>query len=84
MKNLLLKNHFQSVSYLLFIDALPEESARLLKAIDIEGESQREYAERVGIKYSTLKSQVKKGRGELRNAFEKCCKLSLDSSGGAD
>ena len=46
------------------MDALPEESVRLLKAIDIEGESQKEYAERVGIKYSTLKSQVKiKGRG---------------------
>ena len=55
-----------------------------MKAIDIEGESQKEYAVRVGIKYLTLKSQVKKGRGELRNAFEKCCNLSLDSSGGTD
>ena len=63
-----------------FIDALSEKSTRLLKAIDIEGESQKEYDERVEIKYWTLKSQVKKRRSELRNAFYKGCNLTLYSS----
>jgi len=41
-----------------FIQALPKKSADLLLAIDIEGQSQKDYAEKAGISDSTLKSQV--------------------------
>lgn len=64
-----------------FIQALPEESAGLLTAIDLEGQSQKAYAEELGISYSTLKSRVQKSRSQLRSLFEKCCHLTLDSSG---
>ncbi|WP_027855927.1 RNA polymerase sigma factor SigZ [Marinobacterium jannaschii] len=64
-----------------FIDALPPETAQLLKAIDIEGRSQKLYAAELGISYSTLKSRVQRGRAQLRALFEDCCHLEFDRQG---
>jgi RNA polymerase sigma-70 factor (ECF subfamily) len=64
-----------------FIRALPKKSADLLLAIDIEGQSQKDYAEKAGISYSTIKSQVQRGRAKLRALFDDCCSLTLDKHG---
>ena len=64
-----------------FIRALPKKAADLLLAIDIEGQSQKDYAEKAGISYSTLKSQVQRARAKLRTLFDDCCSLTLDRHG---
>ena len=64
-----------------FIAALPEGQASLLTAIEINGQSQKEYAETHGISYSTLKSRVQKARAELRKVFETCCQFTFDQQG---
>jgi len=64
-----------------FLDALPEDSARLLRVIDLEGKSQKEHAKDLGISYSTLKSRVQKGRVQLRKLFDECCHFELDRFG---
>lgn len=64
-----------------FIQALDERDAALLTAIDINGESQRQYAESLGISYSTLKSRVQKARTQLRSLFDNCCQMELDTQG---
>ena len=64
-----------------FLKVLPEELADLLRSIDLEGKSQKAYAQEMGISYSTLKSRVQKGRSELRGLFEGCCHYSLDKQG---
>ena len=64
-----------------FIQALNNDQAELLTAIDINGESQKTAAERLGLSYSTLKSRVQKARQNLRNLFENCCQLSFDKHG---
>ncbi|MEM7136098.1 MAG: RNA polymerase sigma factor SigZ [Myxococcota bacterium] len=64
-----------------FISALPEENANLLRAIDLQGHSQRAYAKELGVNYSTLKSRVQKAREELRGIVKNCCHLSLDGRG---
>lgn len=64
-----------------FIQALPADDAQMLTAIDIEGLSQKQFAEKMGMKYSTLKSRVQKSRGKLKTLFQECCELSLDSTG---
>lgn len=64
-----------------FISALPAGTAEMLRAIDLEGKSQKAYAEELGISYSTLKSRVQKSRTQLRELFGKCCDFSLDASG---
>lgn len=64
-----------------FIAALPNDTAQLLTAIDLEGRSQKDYATDRGLSYSTLKSRVRSARAALRTDFEKCCDLTLDSRG---
>ena len=64
-----------------FINALPEDSSALLTAIDLHGQSQKQYAAEHGISYSTLKSRVQKSRERLRGLYEECCHLSLDKQG---
>ena len=50
-----------------FLLALPAEVSDLLRAVELQGMSQQEYAERLGTNYSTLKSRVRAGRKQLRN-----------------
>lgn len=64
-----------------FIKGLPDNEAELLTAIELEGVSQKEYAALKGIKYSTLKSRVKKSRQNLYQLFNQCCVLSINSKG---
>jgi len=64
-----------------FVRTLPQKTADLLLAVDIEGRSQKEYAAELGVSYSTLKSRVQRGRLKLREAFEQCCHLELDRQG---
>ncbi len=64
-----------------FIKSLPSDSADLLTAIDINGQSQKEYAAQNYISYSTLKSRVQKARQELRRQYEDCCSFSFDTFG---
>ena len=64
-----------------FIKALPDNMAELMSAIEIEGKSQKIYAEELGVSYSTLKSRVQKARKELRLLFDECCHYRLDQFG---
>jgi RNA polymerase sigma-70 factor (ECF subfamily) len=64
-----------------FINALPEEHASLLTAIDINNQSQKQYAEQLGVSYSTLKSRVQKSRGLLKQVFDDCCYFKIDKFG---
>ncbi|CAM2772896.1 RNA polymerase sigma factor SigZ [Vibrio tubiashii] len=64
-----------------FVNALPAEQSQLLEAVELNGESQKQIAEKVGVSYSTLKSRVQKGRVELKKLFEACCTFQLDKHG---
>ena len=64
-----------------FLNTLSSESSELLTKIDLDGESQKAYAEKMGITYSTLKSRVQKSRAELRRLFDDCCHFSLNQRG---
>jgi len=64
-----------------FINSLPEEHASLLTAIDLNNQSQKQYAEQLGVSYSTLKSRVQKSRGLLKKVFDDCCHFKIDKTG---
>jgi len=66
-----------------FIQELPEKYANLLRSIELNGQSQKEYAKANHISYSTLKSRVQKSRHALKKLFEQCCSIQLDSTGNA-
>lgn len=64
-----------------FIQALPEDSADLLKAVELDGRSQKELAESLGVSYSTVKSRVQRARRDLRRVVHRCCQVSVDGRG---
>lgn len=64
-----------------FINALPRQDADLLTAIEINGLTKKEFAEKIGVNYSTLKSRVQKSRKALFGLFDECCSFSIDSQG---
>ncbi len=64
-----------------FIKALPSDQAKLLTAIELEGQEQKQYAQAMGINYSTLKSRVQKSRTQLYDLFNQCCSFSFDKRG---
>lgn len=64
-----------------FIKQLPAEQAQLLMEVELGGVSQKEYAEKLNLPYTTLKSRVKKSRQQLKSVFEQCCELETDKAG---
>jgi len=65
-----------------FIQALPADEAQMLTEIEIEGMSQKDYAQSHDVKYSTLKSRVQRSRERLNDLFKECCDFSVDQQGG--
>lgn len=66
-----------------FINELPDKYRDLLLDVELAGTSQKDYAERHNISYSTFKSRVQKGRKELKRIFDRCCDFELDKNGKA-
>ena len=49
---------------------------------DLEGMTQAEGAERLGVSVSGMKSRVQRGRRQLKAVLDACCRIDLDSRGG--
>lgn len=64
-----------------FVAMLPSPYREALTLTELEGISQREAAEMLGISVSGMKSRVQRGREKLRALFEECCKIALDARG---
>ena len=64
-----------------FLQGMKNEDAELLRMIDLEGVSQKDYAAAHDMAYSTLKSRVQKARQALRARFESCCHYQIDHQG---
>ncbi len=60
---------------------LPDEYAKALEQVDVEGVSQREYAARAGLSISGAKSRVQRGRRMLEELVRACCDIELDVHG---
>ena len=60
---------------------LSEQDQEALRAVDLDGFSQKEYADSLGLNYATAKSRVQRARKRLRREFERCCTVVLDRRG---
>lgn len=63
------------------IALLPAEYGEAVELVDVQGLSQREYAERAGLSLSGAKSRVQRGRRMLEEVVRRCCDLETDSRG---
>lgn len=48
---------------------------------ELEGLTQKQATEMVGISLSGMKSRVQRGRDQLRALLEACCQIGLDARG---
>lgn len=64
-----------------FIAMLPSPYREALTLTELEGLTQKEAAELIGISLSGMKSRVQRGRLALKEALEDCCHIALDARG---
>lgn len=64
-----------------FVADLPSPYREAITLTELEGLSQKEAAELLGLSHSGMKSRVQRGRERLRSMFDDCCALSLDARG---
>lgn len=60
---------------------LPEEYEEAVELVDVQGLSQRAYAERSGLSISGAKSRVQRGRRMLEEVVRACCDVEVDARG---
>lgn len=64
-----------------FVEELPKESREIVLNVDVNGMSQREYAEENGLSYSGAKSRIQRARQKLKKLFTDCCIVQTDVYG---
>ena len=64
-----------------FVAMLPSPYREALTLVELEGLTQKQAAEMLGISLSGMKSRVQRGRVQLRKALEDCCHIALDVRG---
>jgi RNA polymerase sigma-70 factor (ECF subfamily) len=64
-----------------FIAMLPSPYREALTLTELEGLTQKQAAEMLGVSLSGMKSRVQRGRVQLRRALEDCCSIALDARG---
>jgi RNA polymerase sigma-70 factor (ECF subfamily) len=63
------------------LQGLPDEQQQLLKAIEIQGISQAQYARDYHLPLSTVKSRVQRAKQKIREQITSNCFLQVDSYG---
>jgi RNA polymerase sigma-70 factor (ECF subfamily) len=63
------------------LERLHASEAEALRAVDIEGVTQKDFAESKGLPYSTFKSQMQRARTRLKESLFDCCKMTLNTKG---
>jgi RNA polymerase sigma-70 factor (ECF subfamily) len=64
-----------------FIAMLPSPYREALTLTELQGMTQKEAADMLGVSVSGMKSRVQRGRVRLRELFEACCRIGLDARG---
>ena len=65
----------------LFVARLPSPYREAITLTELEGLTQKDAAEMLGISLSGMKSRVQRGREKIRDMFDECCKISVDCRG---
>ena len=64
------------------VEGLPSPYREALTLVELQGVTQVEAAERLGVSVSGMKSRVQRGRARLRDALLTCCAVTQSASGG--
>lgn len=76
--------HEEVLSWLVpLIDELPEPYRVPLRMADVEGRTQQEVADALGLSLSGAKSRVQRGRALLGELLQRCCAVEFGAEGRA-
>lgn len=65
----------------LFVARLRSPYREALTLTELEGLTQKDAGEMLGISVSGMKSRVQRGRKQVREMFDECCRISVDCRG---
>jgi RNA polymerase sigma-70 factor (ECF subfamily) len=65
----------------LFVARLPAPYREAVTLTELEGLTQRDAADMLGVTLSAMKSRTLRGREKIRGMFEECCRISVDCRG---
>lgn len=65
----------------MFVAHLPSPYREAITLTELEGRTQREAAQMLGVSLSGMKSRVQRGRAKLRTMLEACCEIAVDVRG---
>lgn len=65
----------------LFVARLASPYREAVTLTELQGLSQKDAAEVLGVTLSAMKSRVQRGRERIRQMFEECCEIALDCRG---
>jgi RNA polymerase sigma-70 factor (ECF subfamily) len=65
----------------LFVSRLSSPYREAVTLTELEGLTQKDAAEMLGVSLSGMKSRVQRGREKIRQMFEECCQISVDCRG---
>jgi RNA polymerase sigma-70 factor (ECF subfamily) len=65
----------------IFVARLASPYREAVTLVELEGLTVRDAAEMAGTSVSGMKSRVQRGRAHLRQLFEDCCEIALDTRG---
>lgn len=63
------------------IQSLPDGYRQAVRMAEIEEQSQRDVADRLGLSLSGAKSRIQRGRAMLKDVLQRCCSFELDVRG---
>lgn len=64
------------------IAGLPQVYREAIELTDLNGLTQVEAAQKVGVSVSGMKSRVQRARGKLKSMLLECCRVEVDRRGG--
>jgi RNA polymerase sigma-70 factor (ECF subfamily) len=64
-----------------FVAALPSPYREAITLTELQGMTQKEAAEMLGISLSGMKSRVQRGRRQIQEMLQACCDIALDARG---
>ena len=65
----------------LFVARLPSPYREAITLTELQGLTQKDAAEMLGMSLSGMKSRVQRGREKIREMFDECCRISVDCRG---
>jgi RNA polymerase sigma-70 factor, ECF subfamily len=64
-----------------FVAALPSPYREAVTLTELEGMTQKDAADMLGISLSGMKSRVQRGRKQIQELLQACCEIALDAQG---